>query len=77
MAWLPAAYVMTNVCMNLLLVKFRMQYGLRLFTEIILVVFLATAAAHLFLEDFGSTLVVRGVAGSAVKPPGWSRCDSS
>ena len=27
MAWLPAAYVMTNVCMNLLLVKFRQQFG--------------------------------------------------
>lgn len=64
-AWLPVVFVMTNACMNLLLVKFRMQYGLRLFTEIILVVFLATAAAHLFLEDFGSTLVVRGVAGMA------------
>ncbi len=46
-AWLPVVFVMTNACMNLLLVKFRMQYGLRLFTEIILVVFLATAAAHL------------------------------
>lgn len=64
-AWLPVVFVMTNACMNLLLVKFRMQYGLRLFTEIILVVFLATVAAHLFLEDFGSTLVVRGVAGMA------------
>lgn len=64
-AWLPVVFVMTNACMNLLLVKFRMQYGLRLFTEIILVVFLATAAAHLFLEDYGSTLVVRGVAGMA------------
>lgn len=64
-AWLPVVFVMTNACMNLLLVKFRMQYGLRLFTEIILIVFLATAAAHLFLEDYGSTLVVRGIAGIA------------
>ncbi|HUH10072.1 MAG TPA: MFS transporter [Brevundimonas sp.] len=64
-AWLPVIFVMTNACMNLLLVKFRMQYGLRLFTEIILTVFLAAAAAHLFLEDFGSTLVVRGIAGMA------------
>ncbi len=64
-AWLPVVFVMTNACMNLLLVKFRMQYGLRLFTEIILIVFLATAAAHLFLEDYGSTLIVRGVAGMA------------
>ena len=64
-SWLPIVFVMTNACMNLLLVKFRMQYGLRLFTEIILMVFLATATAHLFLEDYGSTLVVRGIAGMA------------
>lgn len=64
-AWLPVVFVMTNACMNLLLVKFRMQYGLRLFTEIILVVFLATTAAHLFLNDYGSTLVVRAIAGMA------------
>lgn len=32
-AWLPAVYVMTNVSINLLLVKFRQQYGLRAFTE--------------------------------------------
>lgn len=64
-SWLPVVFVMTNACMNLLLVKFRMQYGLRLFTEIILMVFLATATAHLFLEDYGSTLVVRGIAGMA------------
>src|SRR5690606_26065592 len=64
-AWLPVVFVMTNACMNLLRVKFKMQYGLRLFTEIVLVVFLAGAAAHVFLTDFGATLVVRGIAGMA------------
>lgn len=29
-AWLPVIFVMTNACMNLLLIKFRQQYGLRL-----------------------------------------------
>lgn len=62
-AWLPVVFVMTNACMNLLLIKFRMQYGLRLFTEIILSVFVATATAHLFVNDFGSALAVRAVAG--------------
>ncbi len=62
-AWLPVVFVMTNACMNLLLIKFRMQYGLRLFTEIILSVFVATAIAHLFVNDFGSALAVRAVAG--------------
>jgi len=36
MAWLPAAYVMTNLSANLVLVKFRQQFGLRRFTEIFL-----------------------------------------
>lgn len=62
-AWLPVIFVMTNACMNLLLIKFRMQYGLRLFTEIILTVFVATALAHLLVDDFGSALAVRAVAG--------------
>ena len=35
-AWLPVVFVMTNACMNLILVKFRMQYGLRLFSQIFL-----------------------------------------
>jgi MFS family permease len=62
-AWLPVIFVMTNACMNLLLIKFRQQYGLGLFTEIVLTVFVATAIAHLFVNDFGSALAVRAVAG--------------
>lgn len=27
-AWLSTAYLMTNVCMNMLLIKFRQQFGL-------------------------------------------------
>lgn len=38
-AWLPAVYVMTNVSINLLLVKFRQQFGLRAFTEGFLVLY--------------------------------------
>lgn len=36
---LPAVYVMTNISINLLLVKFRQQYGLRAFTEGFLVLY--------------------------------------
>jgi hypothetical protein len=32
-AWLPAAYVMTNISMNLLLIRFRKQFGLRPWRE--------------------------------------------
>ena len=33
-AWLSGAYVMFNMTANLLVYKFRQQYGMRLFTEI-------------------------------------------
>jgi len=62
-SWLPVAFVMTNACMNLLLVKFRMQYGLRLFAEIFLIAFVAISAINLFYADYQTTLILRGVAG--------------
>ncbi|MYM34013.1 MFS transporter [Duganella sp. FT94W] len=67
--WLPAAYVMANVCMNLLLVKFRQQYGLRLFTELFLVLYAAVTVAHLFVHGLGSAIAVRaahGMSGAAL-----------
>ena len=35
-AWLPTVYVMTNVSANLLLIKFRQQFGLRPFAVVFL-----------------------------------------
>src|SRR3954470_17368091 len=37
--WLPTVYVMTNVSANLVLIKFRQQFGIRLFTQIFLILF--------------------------------------
>lgn len=71
--WLPAAYVMTNVSANLLLVKFRQQFGLRLFTEAFLVLYALLTFAHLFVHDLGSAIVVRaahGIAGAALSTLG-------
>ncbi|WP_296262473.1 MULTISPECIES: MFS transporter [unclassified Pseudomonas] len=68
-AWLPAAYVMTNVSMNLLLVKFRQQFGLRAFTEVFLVLYALVTFAHLFVNDIGSAVAVRaahGMVGAAL-----------
>ncbi|RZL04826.1 MAG: MFS transporter, partial [Rubrivivax sp.] len=73
MAWLPAAYVMTNVSMNLLLVKFRQQYGLRAFTEVFLVLYALVTFAHLFVNDLGSAIAVRaahGMVGAALSSLG-------
>lgn len=67
--WLPAAYVMANVSMNLLLVKFRQQYGLRLFTELFLVLYALATVAHLFVHGLASAIAVRaahGMSGAAL-----------
>ena len=64
-AWLPVVYVMTNACMNLLLIKFRQQYGLRLFAQIFLIAYVLIALGAFFFEDYASTLIVRAFAGMA------------
>ena len=75
--WLPTAYVMTNVSMNLLLVKFRQQFGLRAFTEFFLVLYALITFAHLFVNDLGSAIAVRaahGMAGAALSTLGLYYC---
>jgi MFS family permease len=72
-AWLPAAYVMANVTMNLLLVKFRQQFGLRAFTEVFLGLYVVVTLAHLFVNDLGSAIAVRaahGMVGAALSSLG-------
>ena len=63
MAWLPTAYVMAIVPMNLLLVKFRAQFGLRLFTVGTVVAFTVITLAHLFVRSFASSVAVRAASG--------------
>ncbi len=72
-AWLPAAYIMTNVSMNLVLVKFRQQFGLRTFTEMFLVLYALVTFAHLFVNDIDSAIAVRaahGMVGAALSTLG-------
>jgi hypothetical protein len=54
---------MTNVSINLLLVKFRQQYGLRAFTEGFLVLYVLVTFFHLFVNDLSSALMVRAAHG--------------
>ena len=71
--WLPTAYVMTNVSMNLLLVKFRQQFGLRAFTEFFLVLYALVTFGHLFVNDLASAIAVRaahGMVGAALSTLG-------
>ncbi|WP_253190392.1 MFS transporter [Sphingomonas sp. LM7] len=63
--WLPTVYVMTNVCANMLLIKFRQQFGIRLFAQIFLIGFLITTGAHLFVHSFWSAIAVRAFSGIA------------
>jgi MFS family permease len=72
-AWLPAAYMMTNVSINLLLVKVRQQFGLRVFTEPFLILYALITFGHLFVNDFNSAIAVRaahGIAGAALSTLG-------
>ena len=64
-AWLPAAYVMVNVTANLLVFKSRQQLGMRVFAEWGLGIYAVLALAHVFVEGFTMSLVVRGVSGFA------------
>ena len=61
--WLPASYVMVSVTANLLVFKFRQQYGIRLFAELGLGLYAAVTLLHLFVQGLEMALVVRGVSG--------------
>ncbi|UYY57942.1 MFS transporter [Sphingomonas sp. S2-65] len=63
--WLPTVYVMTNVSANLVLIKFRQQFGIRLFTQIFLILFVLTTAAHLVTHNFATAIAVRAISGVA------------
>jgi len=72
-AWLPAVYVMGNISINLLLVKFRQQFGLRTFTEAFLLLYALVAFFHLFVNDLSSAIIVRaahGMVGAALSSLG-------
>lgn len=64
-AWLPAVYVMTNVCANLLLIKCRQQFGLERFVVWIVAAYALTALIHLLVHDFWSALLIRAASGIA------------
>ncbi|WP_312554331.1 MFS transporter [Massilia sp.] len=64
-AWLPAAFVMVNITANMLVFKFRQQYGMRLFTEIGLGLYAAVTVLHLFVGGFALAVAVRAASGFA------------
>jgi MFS family permease len=62
-AWLSTAYLMTNICMNMLLIKFRQQFGLNLFIRIFLGAYSLLTLGHLFVHTFASAIAVRAASG--------------
>ena len=67
-AWIPAAFVMANVSSNLILFKARQQYGLRLFSEIGLVLFIAVMVLHLFVHTYEMAIFARVISGLLAAP---------
>src|SRR3954449_2302227 len=51
-AWIPAAYATTYICSNLVLVKFRQEFGLLFFVRLILVIYAFVTLMHLFVHGF-------------------------
>jgi MFS family permease len=64
-AWLTAAYFMTNMPANLLLVKYRQQFGLQPFIRFALLGYALSTLLHLFLHGFWTSVLVRAVSGLA------------
>lgn len=64
-AWLTGAYVMMNMTANLLLYKFRQQFGMRLFTEIGLGLYALLTLLHLVLGSYESLILLRAASGLA------------
>lgn len=62
-AWLTAAFVMTNVCANLLLVRVRIQFGLETFVVWMLSIYAAVTFANLLMPGFWMGVLVRAASG--------------
>jgi MFS family permease len=67
-AWLSAVYVMSNISANLLLFKFRQQFGITRFAEYSIIVFVAMMLLHLLSNDYTTALIVRAVSGFTSAP---------
>jgi len=62
-AMLTAAYLMTNVTANLLLVKYRQQFGLQRFIRIMLPIYAGATILHLLVHGFWTSIAVRAASG--------------
>ena len=62
-AWIPIVFTMTSVCASILLFKVRQQFGLWLFAELGLGIYVLLMIGDLFAQSYASTLLVRAASG--------------
>lgn len=67
-AWLSSAYVMVNISANLILFKFRQQFGVTRFAETAIAVNLIMIGLYLVIDTYEMALVTRAVSGFASAP---------
>lgn len=67
-AWLSAAYMAPNVSLGILLVKVRMQFGVRALAKVAVISFIVASMLNLFISDLQSAIVVRFLSGIAAAP---------
>jgi hypothetical protein len=67
-AWVSTAYSMTYIAMNLLLVRFRQQFGLRLFAMLALTAFCFVILMHVLVSGLSGAILVHAFAGVATAP---------
>lgn len=67
-AWIPTVYVMTYITMNLIAVKFRQQFGIRLFAMLGLIAFCIVMALHLIAGGVSGAIYIHAFAGIAAAP---------
>lgn len=62
-AWLPAAYLVTNAITGCVLVKYRQEFGVRSFCMIFLTLQAALITSHLFVNGLAGAILVRAASG--------------
>ncbi|WP_312530972.1 MFS transporter [Paracoccus sp. (in: a-proteobacteria)] len=67
-SWLLAAYLIPRASLPLLLTKVRMQYGLRQFAEVAIILYLVLAFTSLWIVDLRSAIIVQFFSGIASAP---------
>lgn len=66
--WLLTAYFATNIPASLLLTKFRLHYGLRLFADLGIGLYVVASIVHLLVNDLQSAIAARAALGVAAAP---------